>query len=55
MILNTKYKIKIPDNIEILYSKKTNLIVIIGKLGKKTLKLKNKIFFNKNLKLIEIT
>lgn len=55
MTLNSRYKIKIPDNIELLYSPKNNLMVVIGKLGKKTLKCTNKIFFYPNLKLIEIT
>jgi len=55
MTLNSRYKIKIPDNIELLYSPKKNLMVVIGKLGKKTLKCTNKIFFYPNLKLIEIT
>jgi len=55
MVLNQKYKVKIPNNVEILYFEKKNIVIIIGKLGKKILKFKTKILVNTKLKLIEIT
>jgi len=45
MSLLKKFSVKVPKNIRILYLSKKNIIVFIGPLGKKMLKLKLKLFF----------
>lgn len=56
MVSYKNCKIKIPKNIELLYCKKKNIIIIIGKLSKKILKLKTNILIDaklNNIKLIK--
>lgn len=50
-----KYKIKIPNNINILYSQKKKLITVIGPLNIKSLKLELKIKILKTEKTILVT
>ena len=50
--LQSKYIIKIPKNITILYCDKKKIITFIGPLKKKSLKIKIKLFFTNNLLII---
>jgi large subunit ribosomal protein L6 len=53
-IVKNKYRIKIPKNINVIYSYKKNIITIVGPLAKKSLKLKIKLEISKTEKLIKI-
>ena len=47
--------IKIPNNTTIIYCKKKEIITVIGDLSKKSFKVKVKIFFYKEKKIIKIS
>jgi large subunit ribosomal protein L6 len=55
MVSYQKYTVKIPEKIEILHHIKNNVIVIIGRLGKKVLRFKTKIIIDNKLKIVELT
>ena len=50
--ISSKYIIKIPNNITVLYSEKRQQLVVIGTLARKSLKVENKIYVNKQDKTI---
>jgi len=50
-----KHLIKIPTNITLMYLKKKNILIALGPLGKKSIKLKTKILFLKNYRMIEMS
>lgn len=54
MKLSKKYRVKIPKNIKIIYIEKKDIITFIGLVGRKSLKLKLKIFVNKSEKVLYI-
>lgn len=53
--MKKKYLIKIPQNITVLYDNKKKIIIFIGNLKTKSLKIPFKINIIKNLNLIEVT
>nr|QII42418.1 ribosomal protein L6 [Phaeodactylum tricornutum] len=53
--LKKKYTVKVPENITLIYCEKKEILVFEGGLGKKTLKLKVKIFFLKKKRIVAIT
>jgi large subunit ribosomal protein L6 len=53
--INSKYNIKIPKNIIVLYCDTKNIITIVGPLGKKALKLKVKLEILKLERTIYVT
>ena len=55
MTVVKKYKVKVPNNVEILFDKKKNLICVKGPLGQKIFKLNLKLIINTKFKTIEIT
>ena len=44
--LSKKYIINIPKNVSIIYSENHKMIILIGPFGKRTLKLKTRVFLN---------
>ena len=50
--LQSKYIVKIPKNITILYCDKKKIVTFIGPLKKRSLKLKTKLFFMGNLLIV---
>ena len=54
-MIETKYTIKIPKDIQIIYCSKTNLLIITGPLTKKTLRLDVKIINLDKYKSINVT
>lgn len=55
MKLSKKYLIKIPKDVKIIYCKQKNILLILGSINKKLLKLKFKIFLFNEKKIIYIT
>ena len=50
-----KYNIKIPKDVEVIYSKKRRLLTLLGPLQTKSIKLKVQIFINQKKKTINIS
>lgn len=55
MKFSKKFSVKIPKDIKIIYHTERNVIVLIGPLGRKILKLKLKLFFTKNPNYVYVT
>jgi len=55
MKLSKKYLIKIPKDVKIIYYEQENILLILGPINKKLLKLKFKIFLYSEKKIIYIT
>jgi len=55
MKLCKKFLVKIPDNVKLIYKKEQNLLLIIGSLDKKIMKLNFKIFFPSEKNSIYVT
>lgn len=51
----TKHTIKIPKDIKTIYCEKTNLLIFVGPLSRKTVKLNVKIIYVPTLNLINVT
>ena len=50
-----KYTVKIPKNISVIHCDKKNILIFVGPLQKKSLKLKVKVFLVPKLNLITVT
>lgn len=55
MVSYANCKIKIPKSIELLYCKRRNIVIIIGKLSRKVIQLKTEILIDAKLNIIELT
>jgi large subunit ribosomal protein L6 len=53
--MNLKYKIKIPNTLNIFYCSKKNILIVKGPLKQKSIKLKIKLLISKNNSLIFVT
>lgn len=53
--INSRYSIKIPKNVVVLYCETTNIVTIVGPLKKKALKLKVKLVVLQKNRIINVT
>ena len=51
----SKYNIKIPYGINIIYNKKMKILTVLGPLQKKSLKLKVKVFIDQSKKILSVS
>ena len=51
----SKYSIKIPYGITIIYNKKIQILIVIGPFKKKSLKLKLKVFIDQSKKILSVS